>query len=151
MNRFKVAVCPPLLETAISVHDKYPNWYQRMTADGKEALSVAFFGIENSAPRFIYNQFEARFSPGGIVPAAGVLEPNHYRSWGHTKPVKDFLDKNPGYFDRVGDAKEIRNLIQLAIEDEPDIVGPPIAILRVGRDGAEWMQQSPCCPPIQEY
>ncbi|MEK6286007.1 MAG: hypothetical protein AABO57_09730 [Acidobacteriota bacterium] len=152
MDRYQDAISQPLLEAAGSLHDQNPALYQSMIGDG-EVLDTAFFGIENDVPALIYSQFEITFSPDRdvmkVVP--GILGVDHYLLWGHPRPLKKFLDSHHGYFDEVGDVNAIRNLIQIAIDDKPGKVGKPIVIIRVNTEGAEWVIESPCCPPIEPY
>jgi hypothetical protein len=153
MDRYQDSVSPPLLEAATYYHDKHPDLYQRMTADSGEVLDTAFFGVENDTPVLVSSGFEMTFSADEdtLKVEPGILEVGHYLAWGHTRPLKEFLEKRHGYFDELGDVSAIENLIQLAIADRPDMVGEPIAIIRVNRTGAEWVKPSACCPPIEPY
>lgn len=155
IDRYEDLVGQPLLEAAADFHDKNPDLYKRMTGDG-ETLCTAFFGIEDDVPTLIHTQFEVMFSSGDAANKLKVGPPRtvglgHYLAWGHTRPLKEFLDRNPGYFGKAGDVNAIRNLIQLAIDDRPDKVGSPIAIICVNKAGAEWVGPSGCCPPITSY
>ena len=48
-------------------------------------------------------------------------------------------------FWKIGYAEGIRKLITIEIEADPNTVGPPIDILRIGESGAEWIQRKPEC------
>jgi hypothetical protein len=151
MDRYEDSVGSPLLEAAADFHDKDPSLYQRMTGDG-EALSTAFFGIENDAPTLIYSRFEITFSPDAMAVERRSLKERGYLLWGHPRPMKECIDRHRDYFTKVGEVNAVRNLIQLAIDDRPKMVGNPIAIIRVNKEGAKWVPpESPCCPPIEPY
>jgi len=39
----------------------------------------------------------------------------------------------------------VRELVELEIADEPEIVGPPIDLLQISKTGAIWNQRKPDC------
>ena len=53
-------------------------------------------------------------------------------------------------FWRVGIVEGIRSLIELEIAAEPAHTGGPIDILRITKDGAEWIQRKQECPDIDK-
>lgn len=152
LERFQDSVGTPLLDTMSFLHDNDPELYKKETGTAP-ALSMAFFGMENNVPIMAYSQFVVSFSGDQetVRVCNSTLGIDDYFIWGPTPRIKEFLDRNPGYFMKVGDAQAIIDLIQLAIEDRPDEVGEPIAIIRVNKLGAEWIHPSPCCPPIESH
>ena len=70
---------------------------------------------------------------------------------GHVEPLIEFVTKRPNYWNEVGLKHAIRNLVQMAIDDDSNLVGPPIVIVGVNKKGARWVRGSRHCPAIQKY
>jgi len=120
-------------------------------------LDVVFFGIEDE-PIIAYRRFTPNFRPQEArfrmdrkarIP---VLDTGvGFIMLGHVEPLIRFVLQRPNYWNEVGLKHAIRNLIQMAIDDDPSLVGPPIVIVGLNRKGARWVQGSRHCPAIQNY
>lgn len=56
-----------------------------------------------------------------------------------------FVSTRPYFWGLLGPVEGARFMVAYEIADEPDKVGPPIDILRVTKNGHEWIQQKPNC------
>jgi hypothetical protein len=63
---------------------------------------------------------------------------------GEKQAINRFVDANPHYF-AIGFVPTIQTLIQLEISDKPELVAPPIDIVRVDMTGTNWIQRKPQC------
>ena len=79
--------------------------------------------------------------PSGNCESAG-----HMFLLGETQAALKKLESTSPYPSTSLPQDVIRDLITLEIQDQPDHVGPPINILRVGRDGAaSWLEGGGVC------
>ena len=68
---------------------------------------------------------------------------------GQTEAIRRYLQEHEYFLYYTDPATAVRNLVELEISKEPSFVGPPIDILRLTRDGAEWIQKKSLCTDIQ--
>lgn len=55
------------------------------------------------------------------------------------------------YLQKNGHIAGVRKLIQLEIDRHPEKVGPPIAVLRIDRNGPRWIERTPYCNPVRKF
>jgi hypothetical protein len=156
IDRFEQTIKQPLYEYMRGFRQYDVTRYDSMFGNDS-VLDVVFFGIEDE-PIIAYRRFtpvfrsqEARFCMDG-KDRIRVLESGvGFIMLGHVEPLIRFVTQRPNYWNELGLKHAIRNLIQLAIDDDPSLVGPPIVIVGINGKGARWVQGSKLCPAIQSY
>lgn len=149
----------PVLELAVrDVHKDAPEFYKTYI-EGHEILNAAFFGIENNALVLFHTDAVVRAEPNrpegfqiyrsGPINLTADGEQISVLLLGSREPIVEFLATNPAIWN-MGLVAAARKLVQLEIDKEPDAVGPPIAILRLDRSGAKWIQKTPHCKSIKK-
>ncbi|MGO9612847.1 MAG: hypothetical protein ACLPX5_07425, partial [Dissulfurispiraceae bacterium] len=68
---------------------------------------------------------------------------------GQTEAIRTYLQKHEHFLYSTDSVTAVRNLVELEISKEPSFVGPPIDILRLTKDGAEWLQKKSLCTDVQ--
>jgi hypothetical protein len=68
---------------------------------------------------------------------------------GRTEAIREYLRQNEHFLSYNDPATAVRGLVELEISKDPSFVGPPVDILRLTRQGAEWLQRKSLCPDIQ--
>lgn len=129
---------PSYYITASKTHELYVN----IIMVGFENGSPFIAGIDLTQPALINTPIE-------VIPAKfrwyAPLPPKKldWTAGGHTASIDGF--KNNGKIWTAGPIEGVRFLIMQEIAAEPDHVGPPIDILRITKDGPEWICQKPEC------
>lgn len=62
-----------------------------------------------------------------------------------TRMANEFLDDTKAVHDPIA---EVRKIVEAEIRTYPEIVGPPITILRVDKNGASWPSNDSGCPIV---
>jgi hypothetical protein len=128
---------------------------------GFGALEVFFMSFENSVPSFatvtftisetspetmsVKTQFD--FCPGhGCPPAGSGLEKLVFKTIGVADAIDGSIKDRPSVLtDLQNDpVSTIRRLIELETKEAPDLVGLPIDILTISKDGAKWNARGVC-------
>ena len=121
------------------------------------ALQILFFGINEGSSFVVASEFVIP-NPSPLVPVHFMI---HYGKCpgdacttgeqvfmsGEHDAISKFLREKPGYW-KVNPVEAVRELIEVQIADIPDLVGPPIDILYVDKNGARWIQKKDQCPDI---
>ncbi len=117
-----------------------PDLYRRTVENNNMVLSVVFAGLENGTPAL----YARAFKTDGTI-----LREDHpsgtFTLWmGKANAIEKFVGETKGR--NLGTpADAVRRLIQLEIDDNEPSVGPPIDIVRITKDGAQWIQVKPEC------
>ena len=131
-----------------------PQFYEE-EVKGKIILQVAFAGIQKRKPVFYLMHLKAVERDG--FPAIDIFKkscPGDCQQgkviayFGNTGALKQYMSDRSNAW-KSGYVQEIRKLITLQIEAQPEHVGPPIDILHINRMGAEWIQIKSGCPEIE--
>jgi hypothetical protein len=69
---------------------------------------------------------------------------------GKQDAIQRFIKGNPNWYLDLGAVGAVSRFIDLEIIEEPDRVGPPIAILKIAANGSEWIQQGVCPDDIAQ-
>ena len=156
IDRFEQTIAQPLYDYMRAFRQYDLTRYDLMFGDDS-VLDVVFFGIEDE-PIIAYRRFTPVFRSQNATfrmdknDRIRVLESGvGFIMLGHVEPLISFVTQRPNYWNEVGLTHAIRNLIQLAIDDDPSLVGPPIVIVGVNGKGARWVLGSKLCPAIQNY
>jgi hypothetical protein len=120
-------------------------------------LQILFFGNENGSSFMAASQWKIpTSSPSGSIQVEilygkcpGDLCPSGEQivMAGEKDAISSFLKAKPGYW-KVNPVEAVRELIEIQIANVPDLVGPPIDILYVDKNGARWIQKKDQCPDI---
>jgi len=120
-------------------------------------LQILFFGINNDSTFIMASEFFIP-TPSPLVPVQIVIRygkcPGDACTTGEQlfvtgehDAISKFLSEKPGYW-KVNPVEAVRELIELQIADIPNLVGPPIDILYVDKNGARWVQKKDQCPDM---
>jgi hypothetical protein len=155
VNRFERLIETPLSMTLEYIRRDNPAFY-RQTFEGGDrvALEIVFAGVENGTPTLILRAFTiAHSDPISVRPYRRSCPGDcptgiHVFYLGQKQAMFKFAASHPRLWDGKAESV-IEKLIQVAIADKPDEVGPPIDILGITKDGAQWVQRKKECPDIQ--
>jgi hypothetical protein len=156
-NNFEKMIVPSLTKILMQMKREHPAFFQKHY-EGGSAVDIVFFGIEKDVPVLYMRYFVASSSADGSV-SIEVRRLNcpgdcpgglTYAFLGEQSALNRFLDANPHY-SRNGWIPTINKLIEVEASDKPDFVSLPVDILRVDKNGAEWLQKKPQCPEIKKY
>ena len=151
VRNFEQLITGPLAVSIGQLRGEQPALYQKYLKD-RPLLSIVFFGLENEGLVLYTRSFNAKDSADGQL-AIDVQRhkcpgdcPNGttYVFLGEKQAINRFVDANPHYF-TIGFVPTIQTLIQLEISDKPELVAPPIDIVRVDMTGTNWIQRKPQC------
>lgn len=132
----------PLYATIEGMKIQHPEFFERHLSQGSY-LDIVFFGFENGLAAMYLQSYWA-----DKIESKGFRGRFDFTFLGYWKPLAQFIETRHDYWN-IGITAATRNLIQMAIDDNPDLVGPPISIIRITADGAEWVQKSPQCPELE--
>ncbi|HYA26566.1 MAG TPA: hypothetical protein VEE82_01075, partial [Thermodesulfovibrionales bacterium] len=119
--------------------------------------SVIIAGLDNEELVLMVRTFKLIISPSGSLsfeigrfacpgdcqaPFVTIFE-------GQTEAIRKFLQENEYFLYYTDPTIAVRNLVELEVSKDPSFVGPPIDILRLTREGAEWIQRKSLCRDIQ--
>jgi hypothetical protein len=150
VRAFEQNILTPLTELLRTVRSKDPPYFEKLLQDKIPVLAVAFFGIEQQSLYLYVRSYKATVYNSTDVKVEFNINTDCltgcYRMFalGVNDAIEDFMNKNPKY-SPASSVERVRNLIQLEIEQRPEYVGPPIDIVRVDRNGANWVQVKPEC------
>jgi hypothetical protein len=152
---FEQMAADPLTEALEIIRQNNLPYYRQRFAD-KETCAVIFFGMEGASPAFSVVTFESVNSMSAPVSLVHrVINSSDYPnevsltvSTGHHDAI-DHL-KGDRKFWEIGPVAGITKLIEIQMKATPDKVGGHIDIIKVSKDGAEWIQKKPQCPEIKK-
>jgi hypothetical protein len=147
-DEFNRAITEPFERAVLDIAAKYPDDFER-NIKNKTGLQVMMGGWEGSIPVLYTLQLFVESSASGIR-----VRPSLNRVVGKTPPAllmggekdaaSNYLEKNPA-FEKEEPVKVIKKLIEVEIATGNPKVGPPIDIVRITKDGIEWIQRKPEC------
>jgi len=149
VKAFEQNILLPLTELVRMVKSTNPAYFDKSLRD-KPVLQVAFFGNEQQSLYLYVRSYKATVY--NSVDVIVELENNTdctdcVRALGENDAIEDFINKNPKY--RPASSVElVRKLVQVEIEQRPEYVGPPIDIVRLDTNGANWVDVKPECKVI---
>jgi hypothetical protein len=155
-NLFESMLLRPLTGILDQLRREHPIYYQQKL-EGKPAVQVLFFGFEKDIPIFCTRYFTTVSSPDGTIsnrvdrldcPGNDCPTGMTYAFLGEHDALDQFLDENQHY-SRNGWVTTINKLIEIEAAAEPNFVSLPIDILRIDKNGAQWIQRKAECPEIR--
>jgi hypothetical protein len=147
---FQIAALPEVQRAWRRIVAHEPDAYALMTRSSPARVDVVFVGgppftvaivgyVEDSLGRMTIDNSTIDVSNFASKPA--------YRTVGASENVEVY-QKQHREIERLNDVGFLRNLLLGAIqlEGNPKRIGPPIAILEIGGNGAKWIEQGACLP-----
>lgn len=129
-----------------------PEAYFKKVEGGQLFLRVMVAGFENGRPLVFVRSFRAlQYNPGQIGVAVipdDCLENCQgmvvTRYLGESDAIDGLPEETPNFW-RAGLSAGVRTLIETEIAARSEYVGPPIDIVRINQNGAQWIQKKPEC------
>lgn len=129
-----------------------PEAYFKKIEGGLLFLRVIVAGFENGRPLVFVRSFRAlQYNPGQIGVAVipdDCLEncqgPVVTRYLGESDAIEGLPEETPNFW-KAGLSVGVRTLIETEIAARSEYVGPPIDIVRINQNGAQWIQKKPEC------
>jgi hypothetical protein len=148
VKAFEQKILAPLTEV-LSTARSNTEYFDKLFRD-RIVLAVAFFGIEQRTLYLyvrtyiatIYNSNDVKVEFENRTDC--LTDCNQTFALGENAAIKEFTNKNPKYR-AASSVEKVRKLVQLEIEQRPEYVGPPIDIVRLDTNGANWVQVKPEC------
>jgi hypothetical protein len=151
VEKLEELITKPLTQVLDRYRQKYPVAYASRF-NIASALQAVFFSIENGSTIVLARDF---------IPTSSVLVPvqisiTRYKcpgdctngeqifKLGRYDAIDRFLSERPDYW-KYNPTKALRALIELEIADAPGEVGPPIDIVRLDKNGLEWIERQDQC------
>ena len=144
-----------LLSISEWVKRKGPALFNHMSI-GKQLLQVVMAGLEDGTPIFIVMAFEPSISLSGELkinvefrPCPGIGCPTNfvYIFMGKHDAIDRYLTQDPDMW-KNNPVDVVRRLIEIEMTSEYETVGPSIDILRITKEGAEWIQRKDMCADL---
>jgi len=163
VKRFETFVRVPLQNAVAAIKNQQPNLYQEKFIN-KTAIHVLFFGIEDNVVTMKYRKvyvfpktddllsvnITAYDCPEILCPdGKGVVLLG--KNEGDRQKIEEIFRKpflSEGNKCNVVDLA--RKFVQMMIDKDSVSFGPPIDILSVTKDGAQWIQKKETCPEIKK-
>ena len=133
-----------------------PETYYKKIEGGQMFLRIIVAGFERGRPLIFIRNFRAvELSPQDI--GVSVLPDDCLdgcqgevvtRFLGETAAIDGLPEETLGFWQQ-GLVNGVRRLIETEIAARSEYVGPPIDILRIHRNGAEWIQKKAECAGVQ--
>jgi hypothetical protein len=151
VRNFEQLITGPLVVTLRQLRREQPALHQQYLKD-RPLLSIVFFGLDNEGLVLYTRSFNVKDS-ADEQPAIEIQRHNcpgdcadgtTHVFLGEKQAIHRFLNANP-HHSTVGLVPTIQTLIQLEISDKPELVAPPIDIVRVELSGTTWIQRKPQC------
>jgi hypothetical protein len=129
-----------------------PETYFRKIEGGQLFLRLIVAGFENGRPLVFVRSFRAlQYNPGQIgvtvIPddcLANCEGAVVTRFLGESDAIDGLPEETPDFW-KAGLGAGVRRLIETEIAARSEYVGPPIDILRISKNGVEWIERKPEC------
>jgi hypothetical protein len=132
-----------------------PEAYFKKIEGGQLFLRIIVAGFENGRPLVFVRSFRAlQYNPGQIGVAVipdDCMENCHgtvvTRFLGESDAIEGLPEETPEFW-KAGLGAGVRTLIETEIAARSEYVGPPIDIVRINQNGAQWIQKKPECNDV---
>lgn len=152
ISSFQVSLGQKLISVAQFAKQLYPAFYAERMKD-KPIVQLVFAFIEDREPTYYRWDFAVEDDASGMISvyvnwaycpgphcsqnlAASVL--------GRSEIIKQRAAQNPRMWESANPKTVISSLIEAEIEDAPNDVGAPIAIIEVASTGIRWIENGEC-------
>jgi len=144
----------PVFQKIVAQNKKdAPEGYKRYLSGRPEALQVIFFGIDpDKAPAYALIIFGVKDNADipptitverRVCPGKDCYEPADITLLGESRKAME-LTKQAG-FPGSDIAGAVRRLVEVEIQDRPELVKPPVDVLELSILGANWVSVKPQC------
>jgi hypothetical protein len=152
VRSFERAVIKPMLNQMIWERKRDIGIFRR-EYEGKETLQIVFATIENSVPVLLFRSFKSETVNGKLtfhlarkIDCPGDCTGDvRYVPLGEGEAIAAYMEQNPRSWFRGTFVETAKFFVSLEIEDKPEFVASPIDVLRLTKDGAEWIQKKQDC------
>jgi hypothetical protein len=154
-NAFEAITLQPLSAFLSRMRQKHPEFFLRKYED-QSPVQAVFVGFDHHVPVMYLRSFKVRSATSGEILLSPLrrdcpgddCETGIANAFlGQHEAIDRFIADNPSIW-KIGLVDAVRKLIEMEIENDPAHVGPPIDILRLDRNGAQWIQKKSECPEI---
>jgi len=155
VKRSEEAMVERLEAELVRLKNEVPAVYEKVVREeGGTVLALAFAGYEEGATFVIITQFGTR---DGNPPLVFVKRdscpgncPFGVKTFflGSHKAIARYIAEKTGEGD-MEPIEAIRYLIELEMKENPQQVGGPVDILRIDRQGPQWIQKKEECPEMR--
>jgi len=165
VERFETLVRDRLRDAVALTKLLRPNEYQGQFV-GKPAITVLFWGIEDSALTLKYLELyvyprgvdgvlfsvdiRAYDCPGNLCPDGRGVVLLGERERNSQKDKELFIDPFLSRDAKCDVVDLARKFVQMMIDEDTINYGAPIDILSISKDGAKWIQRKDSCPEIKK-
>lgn len=133
-----------------------PDTYFKKIEGGQLFLRIIVAGFEKGRPLVFVRSFRAlQYNPGQIGVAVipdDCLENCQgtvvTRFLGESDAIEGLPEETPDFW-KAGLSDGVRRLIETEIAARSEYVGPPIDIVRISPNGAQWIQRKTECAELQ--
>lgn len=147
MSKFEMLMKPALFNMLWYSQRKTPYYFETALRD-KTILQAAFFGFERGSPYLFVRSFKCNTSTGRISievdRQACLSQCDILTILGKSRAAEEYLARTPASKKKPS-IELSKELVELEIADEPEIVGPPIDVLQISKTGAIWKQRKAEC------
>lgn len=140
----------PFQTAATRIRAELPQKYESLRKS-PEPLQVVFAAVENETPSYVIAYFTLEETAAAVAAIAHQRAcPGDGCSGARSVTVLGFNDvakreaSGPAFLSGLDPLAAARKLVELEIEDRPDSVGPPVAILTIDRTGSSWNSKGTC-------
>lgn len=153
-QRFESMVEDPLIRALEVVRKDDPAYFEKERLKG-EVVQMLIVGLENGKPVLSVRGFKIVSLPSASVqlqtsrrdcPSVECSGEGTYILMGHHEAIDRMLRARP--FNTIwshGLISAVSFLVSIEIFEKSDVVGSPIDILRIDKDGARWIQGKSEC------
>ena len=139
-----------LLGTLTRIRHELPRLFAKQLESGF-VLNVTLGAVRDQVAQLEMRDFYAETEPDGTsqLRVARVScprdcpRPTEVFGVGETSAMMEYLGTLPQLPAELPGLAE--QLVQIEIADRPELVGPPVDMLRTSNAGVEWLQQKPAC------
>jgi hypothetical protein len=152
VGSFERAVIKPMLNQMIWERKRDIASFQR-EYEGKETVQIVFATIESGIPVLLFRSFKSETVKGKLTfrLARSLNCPGdctgdiRYVPLGEGEAIAAYMEQNPKEWFRGTFVETAKFFVTLEIKDKPQFVAFPIDVLRLTKDGAEWIQKKEGC------
>lgn len=133
-----------------------PQTFFKKIEGGQLFLRVIVAGFEKRRPLVFVRSFRAlQYNPGqigvAVIPDDCLADCKSViatRFLGESDAIEGLPEETPDFW-KSGLSDGVRRLIEIEIEARSEYVGPPIDIVRITANGAQWVQEKTECSDLR--
>ena len=110
---------------------------------GKKALQAIFAAVEGRKPKLIVSTFRVTENGGLTLDEPKELGSGQVYVFGENAAIAKYQTENPSWNWAEPDTI-IRKFLALEIENEPNLVGAPVSIIRITSVDKQWIEPGQC-------